>query len=174
MDIPRAMVKDLRSTGYFYNELKNYSNSQEIDLETYCATFAVPYLIGVSEYHERSGRLQRGKILRLAIMYLSNQSEFEIMDSIFVLKKIAESESDKASKAIRQQELNKSLSLKNREKLESAEFLIKILVTFIKMFRLAKPNVDRVQDGDEVEDPVFNDIIRSWENLENADVFETL
>jgi len=36
MEMPHAVVKDLRSTGYFFNELKSYSQSSEIDLETYC------------------------------------------------------------------------------------------------------------------------------------------
>jgi len=92
METPHALVKDLRSTGYFFNELKSYSQSSEIDVETYCTGFAVPYLLRVSESYDKSGRSPRSGILMLAIKHLSDPSECEIVDSIFGIKKVAESE----------------------------------------------------------------------------------
>ena len=108
MEMPHALVKDLRSTGYFFNELKSYSQSSEIDLETYCTSFAVPYLLRVSESYDKSGRSPRSRILMLAIKHLSDPSEREIVDSIFGIKKVAETEIKKTSKASVEQHHDKS------------------------------------------------------------------
>ena len=164
METPHALVKDLRSTGYFFNELKSYSQSSEIDLETYCAGFAVPYLLRVSESYDKSGRSPRSRILMLAIKHLSDPSEREIVDSIFGIKKVAETEIKKTSKASVEQHHDKSRILADRQGLESAEFLVKLLVNIIKMFKLAEPDAYR-RKTDEVENPVFGAIIRSWEEL---------
>jgi hypothetical protein len=165
MEIPHALVKDLRSTGYFFDELKKYSQSPEMDVTTYCINFAIPYLVRVSESYDRSGQPDRSRILRLAIKYLSNLSDYEIVYSIFGLKKVAVSEIDKVGKAALQEQFDKSKSLTNRQKLESAEFLNKLIVNIIKLFRLAEPNANR-RKTDEVEDPVGDAIIQSWESPE--------
>ena len=49
--------------------------------------------------------------------------------------------------------------------MESAEFLVKLLVNIIKLFRLAEPNAKQ-RKADGVEDPVGDAIIQSWEILE--------
>ncbi|HYA41641.1 MAG TPA: hypothetical protein VEF34_10075 [Syntrophobacteraceae bacterium] len=168
METPHALVKDLRSTGYFFNELKSYSQSSEIDLETYCTGFAVPYLLRVSESYDKSGRSPRSRILMLAIKHLSDPSEGEIVDSIFGIKKIAETEIKKTSKTTLEQQPDKSRSLADRQGLESATFLVKLLVNIIKMFRLAEPNAYR-RKADEAGNPVFDAILQSWEVLERGD-----
>jgi len=164
MEMPHAVVKDLRSTGYFFNELKSYSQSSEIDLETYCTGFAVPYLLRVSKSYDKSGLSPRSRILMLAIKHLSAPSESEIVDSIFGIKKVAESEIKKTSKTSLDEQHDKSRILADRQSLESAEFLVKLLVNIIKMFKLAEPDAYR-RKTDEVENPVFGAIIRSWEEL---------
>jgi len=164
METPHALVKDLRSTGYFFDELKSYSQSSEIDLETYCRSFAVPYLLRVSESYDKSGRSPRSRILMLAIKHLSDPSETEIVDSIFGIKKVAESEIKKTSKTSLEEQHDKSRILADRQGLESAEFLVKLLVNIIKMFKLAEPDAYR-RKKDEVENPVFDAIIQSWEEL---------
>jgi len=168
METPHALVKDLRSTGYFFDELKSYSQSSEIDLETYCTSFAVPYLLRVSESYDKSGRSPRSRILMLAIKHLSDPSESEIVDSIFGIKKVAESEINKSGKTSLEEQLDKSRSLADSQGLQSAEFLIKLLVNIIKMFRLPEPNAYRGKT-DEVENPVFDAIIQSWEALGRRD-----
>jgi hypothetical protein len=167
MEIQHALVKDLRSTGYFFDELKNYSQSPEMDVTTYCINFAVPYLVKTSESYDRSGKSARSSILRLAIKHLSNFGNYEIADSIFGLKKVAVAEIDKVSKAALQEQLDKSRTLANRQRLESAEFLIKLLVNIIRIFRLTEPNVKQRQ-ADGVENPVGDAITQSWAILEPA------
>jgi hypothetical protein len=49
--------------------------------------------------------------------------------------------------------------------LESAEFLVKLLVNIIKMFKLTEPNA-RQKKTDELPDPVGEAVIKSWETLE--------
>jgi membrane-associated protease RseP (regulator of RpoE activity) len=167
MEIQHALVKDLRSTGYFFDELKNYSESPEMDVTTYCIKFAVPYLVKISESYDRSGKPARSKILRLAIEHLSNFGDYEIVDSIFGLKKVAVAEIEKICKAALQEQLDKSRTLANRQRLESAEFLIKLLVSIIRIFRLTEPNAKQRQ-ADGVEDPVGDAIVQSWAILEPA------
>ena len=164
MEIPHALVKDLRSTGYFFEELKNYSQSPEIRVTTYCIDFAIPYLVRLSESYDRSGKPDRSRILRLAIKHLSDPGDHEVVDSIFVLKKVAQSEVDKTGKAVLQNQFDKSKSLANRQRFESAELIIKLLVNIIKTFKLAEPNTKQ-RKADGVEDPVSDAIIQSWEIL---------
>jgi hypothetical protein len=168
METPHALVKDLRSTGYFFNELKSYSQSSEIDLETYCTSFAVPYLVNISESYDKSGQSPRSKILMLAVKHLSGPSECEIVDSIFGIKKVAESEIEKTRKTSLEEQQDQSRYFANRQGLESARFLIKLLVNIIKTFRLPEPNGYR-KKKDEPENPVFDAIIQSWEVMERRD-----
>ena len=142
-----------------------------MDVTTYCTSFLpeTPYLVRVSESYDRAGQAGRSKILRFGIKYLSSPSDYEVMDSIFGLKKVAVSEIDKAGKAARQEQLDKPKSLANRQRLESAEFLIKLLVNIIKMFRLAEPNAKQ-RKADGVENPIGDAIIRSWEILEQTGI----
>ena len=166
MEMPHALVKDLRSTGYFFDELKNFSQSPEIDVKTYCIDLTVPFLTKISESYDKAGQPSRSGILRLAIEYLSNPSDDEIVDCILGLKKVVESEIGKIDKAAVQEQLDKSKSLANRQRLESAAFVLKLLVNIIKTFRLTNPNANK-RKADTVENPVFEAIIQSWEALEN-------
>ncbi len=169
MEIAHALVKDLRSTGYFFDELKNYTQSPDMDITTYCTNFAIPYLVRVSESYDRSGHPDRSRILRLAIEHLSSPSDEDAVGSIFGLKKVAGSEIAKAHKeASLQEEFDKPKSLANRHRLESAELLVKLLVNIIKMFRLAEPNA-RQKKADEIPDPVGEAVMKSWETLELMD-----
>lgn len=169
MEIPHALVKDLRSTGYFFDELKNYSQSPEMDVTTYCTDFAVPYLVRVSESHDRSGQPDRSRILRLAIKHLSNRSDQELVGCIFGLKKVAASEISKTAKTAAEESIDKSITVANRRKLESAEFLVKLLVTIIRTFKLAEPNVKQGK-AEGAKDPVADAVNQSWEALQLAGV----
>lgn len=164
MEIPHALVKDLSSTGYFFDELKKYSQSPEIDVTHYCNNFAAPYLVKILESYDKSGKPNKSRILRFAMEHLSNPSDYEIVPSIFGLKKVAVSEIDQAAKAALQEQYDKSKSLTNRQRLESAEFLNKLIVNIIKMFKLAEPNTKR-KEADEIEDTVGDAIIQDWESL---------
>jgi len=104
----------------------------------------------------------------LAIKHLSDPSECEIVDSIFGIKKVAESEIKKTSKTSLEEQRDKSTALADRQSLESAVFLIKLLVNIIKMFRLAEPNAYR-KKADEAENPVFDAVLQSWEILERRE-----
>jgi hypothetical protein len=153
---PCALLKDLRSTGYFFDELKNYSESPEMDIATYCSDFAIPYLLRTSQSYDKSGQPDRGRILRLAIEHLSKPGDEEVVDSIFQLKKVALSEMDEAGKAAFQEQLDKSQSLANRQKLESAKFITKLLVNIIRLFRLAERNVKQKKSDGAVDPLAIN------------------
>ena len=104
-----VLVKDLISTGHFFQELRTYSKSKEIDLPSLSKDFVVPYLTRTSESYKESGEPDRSKILNLAVKHLSHVSDDELVDSIFGLKKIAASEIDTNEKALYQSDqLNKS------------------------------------------------------------------
>jgi len=165
MEIPHAPLKDLRSTGYFFDELKTYPASPDMDLTTYCVSFVAPHLVKVCESYDRLAHFAKSRILKLAIQYLSNPKDDEIVDSIFGLWRVAVSEVDRAGKADFAVPLDKSESFANRQKLQSAEFLVKLLVNIIKTFRLAESSVN-LRKTDESINPVFKTIIESWGILE--------
>ncbi len=165
MEIPHAPLKDLRSTGYFFDELKAYSASPDMDLTTYCVSFVSPYLVKLCESYDKLGHFAKSRILKLAVQCLSNPKDDELVDLIFGLRKVAISEVDRASKADFAVPPNKSESFANRQKLQSAEFLVKLLVNIIKMFRLAESGA-ALRKTDETINPVFKKIIESWEILE--------
>ncbi|MEN6437097.1 MAG: hypothetical protein ABFD97_00800 [Syntrophobacter sp.] len=164
MEVTCALVKDLRSTGYFFDELKSYSQSPEMDLTTYCVDLAIPYLARISEGYDRSGHPDKGKIFRFAGKFLS-ECNGDLTSCIFGLKKVASSEIDRVHKEAREDQLAKAKSLANRQSLQSAELLHKLLATIIKMFRLAAPNVDRKKE-DRIEDPIGDNIVHAWETME--------
>ena len=145
-----ALVKDLISTGYFFEELRTYSKSQEIDLPSFSRDFAVPYLTRISESYEESGEPDRSKILHLAIKHLSQVTDDELVDSIFGLKKIAASEIDTNEKALhRADQLKKSELRSYRQQSESATSLSKLLVSIIRMFKLVEAKVKHDQSEEE-------------------------
>ncbi|MFZ2447202.1 MAG: hypothetical protein WAW37_12660 [Syntrophobacteraceae bacterium] len=162
-EIPCALVKDLRSTGYFYDELKSYSKSLEMDIPSYCKDLAIPYLARISKSHEHSGQPSRNAILKLAIKHLSEAGDEELVDSIFGLKKVAGLELDKVAKVVFQGPFDKAISLSCRHKSESAESLIKLLVNMIRIFKLTEVNAKKSESG-EVRDSVGDAIMHSWES----------
>ena len=157
-----ALVKDLISTGYFFEELRTYSKSQEIDLPSFSRDFAVPYLTRISESYEESGEPDRSMILNLAIKHLSNVSDDELVDSIFGLKKIAASEINSNEKALHQSDqLNKSELRSYRQQSESATSLSKLLVSIIRMFKLVEAKVKHDQSEEE-RNSIYDAIRGSW------------
>ncbi len=167
METPHAQLKDLRSTGYFFNELKSYSESPAIDVETYCLNFAVPYLVRLSEAYDKTEQSYRSRILRFAIGYLSCSYDSGLVESILGLKKVVASEIDREDKAVSEEQFDKLNLLSHRQRLESAKLLLKLLVSIIKLFRLANPNAN-VKRAERVEEPIFEAMIQSWEALENS------
>lgn len=165
MELPHAPVKDLRSTGYFFDELKTYSAASDMDLTTYCVSFVVPYLGKVSDSYDKLGYFVKSRILKLAIHYLSNPIDEEMVDTIFGLREIAMAEVGKAEKADFAKPLDKSEASANRQKLQAAEVLVKLMVNIIKMFKLADPNIG-LRKNNEVNNTVFGSITRSWEGLQ--------
>jgi hypothetical protein len=161
-EIQLALVKDLISTGYFFEELKTYSKSQEIDLPSFSRDFALPYLTRISELYEESGEPDRSMILNLAIKHLSNVSDDELVDSIFGLKKIAASEIDTNEKALHQSDQLKKSELRScRQKSESATSLSKLLVSIIRMFKLVEAKVkhDKLEED---RNSIYDAIRGSW------------
>lgn len=157
-----AVVKDLISTGYFFEELRTFSKSQEIDLPSFSRDFAVPYLTRISESYEKSGEPDRSMILNLAIKHLSHVSDDELVDSIFGLKKIAASEIDTNEKALHQSDqLNKSELRSCRQKSESATSLSKLLVSIIRMFKLVEAKVKH-DKSEEDRNSIYDAIRGSW------------
>lgn len=142
--VPHALVKDLLSTGYFFEDLKSYSKSSEIDFTLYSRDFLVPYLARISESYISAGQPNRSKILDLAVKQLSGVEDDELAESIFGLKKIAALEIDSNEKAFSQIDSgDKPGLIRCRQKLESAQALAKLLVSTIRVFRLAEINPKR-------------------------------
>lgn len=138
-EIPQALVKDLLSTGYFYEELRNYSESKEIDLISFSRDFAVPYLSRKSETYQKSGQSSKSIILNFAVKYLSNADDSAMSDSIFGLKRVVEYEMEIHEKAYYKNDaIDKSELLSCRQKSESARSLGKLLISIIRLFKLAE------------------------------------
>jgi hypothetical protein len=149
-ETPCALVKDLRSTGYFFDELKDYNQSKEIDLTSLSKDFAVPYLARKSESYQTLGRIKRAKILDLAVKFLGEANDDEMAETIFGLKKVATSEVDTNEKALHRNEGFKKTELFcSRQRLEEARFLDKLLISIIKVFKLAELKAKRdIPDGE--------------------------
>jgi len=136
--IPHALLKELLSTGYFFGALKGYSGAAEIDLPSYNREFTLPYLINIATSYERSGQLNRSKIVRVAVERLSQAADNELADSYLELRKMADSEIHGNEKELRRNEaLHKSEQLSCRHRSESAQSLSKLLVSIIKVFKLS-------------------------------------
>lgn len=162
-EIPCALVKDLRSTGYFFEELKSCNDSKEIDLAVLSKDFAVPYLARKSASYQRREPAGRGKILDLAVKFLSEANDGEMAEAIFGLKKVAASEIDKNEKALHRDEgAEKSELFLWRHRLEEARFLDKLLMSIIKVFKLAEIKVKRDISEEDCES-VCDAIKHCWE-----------
>ncbi len=163
-ETPNAPIKDLLSTGYFYEELKNYmksTESKEIDLGSFNRDFAVPYLIKKSESYKGPAQTNRARIVNLAVKFLSNVDDDELAETIFALKKMAESEVEVNEKEIRTTDRPAGVQ-SCRQRSESAQFLGKLLTSIIKIFRLAQIAGKR-DDSDEEHDSVGDTIKSYWQ-----------
>lgn len=166
-EVLNAQVNDLLSTGYFYDELKNYTrstNSKEIDLVSFNRDFAVPYLIRKSESYKKPGQVNRTRILNLAVRFLSDVNEEELSETIFALKKLAESEVDKNEKECRTSDHPANAQF-CRQRSESAQSLGKLLTSIVKMFRLAQIIRKRENSNTDEQDPIKDSINIYWEEL---------
>jgi hypothetical protein len=164
-ETPNAPVKDLLSTGYFYEELKTYiksTESKEIDLGSFSRDFAVPHLTRKSASYQTPGQANRARILNLAVESLSNANDSELTRTILALKKVAQSEVQVNEKEmLTTDQVARALSCRQRS--ESAQYLGKLLTSIIKMFKLA-PIVGKSDNYDkEEDDPIENSIKSYWE-----------
>ncbi len=142
--MPNASLKDLLSTGYFYNDLKTYTKSTEMDLCSYSRDYAIPYLSKLLELNEGAGETDRNEILTLAIDCLTNAEDEDLADSILELKSITTSEIDSNERLLHHLDPGDKFRLKTcRQKSESAQTLSKLLVSIIKMFKLAEQTPKR-------------------------------
>jgi hypothetical protein len=164
-ETPHALVKDLLSTGYFFEELKDYAGSKEIDLISFSRDFAVPYLSRKSESLERSGRSHRARILNLAVKFLYTADDTEMAETILALKRIASAEVDTNEKALLRNDSNdKSESILCRQKMEEALSLGKMLVSIIRSFKLAEAIPKRESPkGTSSSNPIEDAMKDYWE-----------
>ncbi len=138
-ELPNASLKDLLSTGYFYNELKSHTETKDIDLSFYSRNYAIPHLAKILEVYKKSGEVHKIELLSLAIDCLTNAKDEELADSILELKKITACEVDVNEKALHQIGSEDKPGLRAcRQKSASAQSLAKLLVSIIKMFKLAE------------------------------------
>jgi len=162
-ETPNAVVKDLLSTGYFFEDLKNQSKSTEIDLPSYTRNFVVPYLTRTSKSYKRSGQTNRSKILDFAVKYLSDVNDDEVADSIFGLKKVAAYEMASNEKTLHQiDQGSKSELVSCRQKSESAQSLAKLLVSIIRVYKLAEVIVKK-EKSEGISDSIGDTITDNWE-----------
>jgi len=137
--MPDASLKDLLSTGYFYEDLKTYTASTEIDLSSYSRNYAIPYLSKLLELNKGSGEINGNEILTLAIDCLTKAKDEELAESIFELKSITASEIDSNEIVLYQLGLGDRSRLRAcRQKSQSAQTLSKLLVSIIKKFKLSE------------------------------------
>ena len=142
--VPNALVKDLLSTGYFFEQLKSYPKSTEIDIPSYSRDFAIPYLTQMLQSYEGLGQSDRSMILKLAVEHLSTANDDDLVGSILDLKKIAGSEVAINEKALSElSQLEKSEIVSCRQKCESARSLVKLLVSIIRSFKLTEVSAKR-------------------------------
>ncbi len=60
-EIPCALVRDLRSTGYLFEELKSWNDSKEIDLASLSKDFAVLYPARKSTSYKRPEPVRKAR-----------------------------------------------------------------------------------------------------------------
>ena len=143
-----ASVKDLVSTGYFFEELKKYTLAKEIDLPSFSRDFVVPYLTRKSESYQMSGQANRTKILNLAVKFLYQANDEEMAETILGLKKVAASEVDANERELyKNDQLDKSGRLSCRQKSEAAQALGKLLRSIVRTFKLVEVGTERNESG---------------------------
>jgi hypothetical protein len=137
--VPDVLVKDLLSTGYFFEELKSYSESTEMGIHTYSRHYAIPYLIRSSESYQASRQLDRCKILNLAVESLSKVNDEDLVDSIFKLKKVAMAQIELNERSLSEIGRHERSEVQaSHQQFESAQSLLKLLVNIIRMFKLSE------------------------------------
>ena len=142
--IPDVLVKDLLSTGYFFEELKSYSDSTEMDIRTYSRHYAIPYLIRSSESYQASRQPDRCKILNFAVESLSNVDDEDLVGSIFELKKVATAQIELSEKALSEIGRHDRFAVQSsHQQFESAQSLLKLLVNIIRMFKLSEVLINK-------------------------------
>jgi hypothetical protein len=151
--MPNALIKDLLSTGYFYEDLKTYTEAKEINLSVYSRNYAIPYLTKMLVSYESSGQIDRSEILNLAVNCLINVKDEELVDSIIELKKLTHTEIDINERALHQIDSSDKSGLRTcRRKSQSAQTLSKFLVSIIKMFKLAEATPPKRSAGKSLGD----------------------
>jgi len=133
----QVLIKDLLSTGYFFEDLKKYPKSAEMDLLSYSRDYVIPYLTMKSAAQRATNRAAHNRILSFACDTLSDANDEEMVAAIFGLKKVAISEielNEKMLSPIGQLSQSK-VSLYSR-RTESAKSLLKLLVNIIRMYKL--------------------------------------
>ena len=141
--MPSALVKDLLSTGYFYAELRGYGDSKEIDLATYMRNYTIPYLIKTSDKYRESGQLERHAVYNLVTENLMDVDDSTLAECILGLKKIVADTIDSNEKVLHQLNLDDISRRVSHRKSESAQTVAKLLVSIIKMFKLAESATKR-------------------------------
>lgn len=163
VEISQVSVKDLLSTGYFFEELKNHSKSTEIDFLSYSRDYVVPYLIRISESHQRVLQPAGNKILSFACDALANADDDEMVDAIFGLKKVAASEIEVNEKLVSQIGQHDKFEVSScHHKTKSAESLLKLLVNIIRMFKLAEV-IAKQDNSEKTRDSVGDAIKHKWQ-----------
>jgi hypothetical protein len=163
-EIPQALVKDLLSTGYFFEQLKNYSESKEIDLLSFSRDFAVPYLADKSESYQKSGQGSKSIILNFAVKYLVDADDDAMSDSIFGLKRVVEYEMEIHERAYyKNDQIDKLELLSCRQKSESARSLGKLLISIIRIFKLAEV-VTKRDKSENASDSLVDSIQAYWKS----------
>ena len=151
--MPSALVKDLLSTGYFYNELRNYNASKEIDLATYIRDYIIPFLSKKSDWYRKSGQVDRNGILNLAIKCLADVHDDALGESILELKKLTAEEIDSNEKVLYRANQDDTFRRVSHRKSQSAQTLAKLLVSIIKLFKLPE-NLTKRKTQPAVDDTV--------------------
>lgn len=170
-EIPHVLVKDLLSIGYFFEELRKFSRTQEIDLASFSRGFAIPYLAKKVESYQRSGQTHKIGILNLAVSHLSKASDHEMADSLLGLRRVATSEVDMNEKAIcKSEQFDKAQLLSFRHKSEAAQSLGKLLVAIIRIYKLSEVITRRDKRGDGEPDPVVGAIEVPLQNVPRAEL----
>ena len=146
---PCASVKDLLSTGYFYEELKTYSSS-EIDISTYCKDLAIPYMLRRSDSYEKLGQDEKAVIFKLAIENLSNVGDECLSESVIELKKLAQSTLNTLASNFSKSS-DKSEDRLINSKMEAARILNKLIVSMVKVFKLTETTTPKCQPVATVE-----------------------
>lgn len=167
-EVSLVLIKDLLSTGYFFEELKNHSKSAEMDFFSYSRDYAIPYLTKLAGSNREMVQSDSRKIISFACETLSDASDDELIDVIFGLKEVAASEIEINEKMLsRIGQHDKSQVSSCHRKADAARSLLKLLVNIVRMFKLAE--IIAKQDRSEgTRDSVGDAIKHKWQVLQQS------